>query len=89
MTNQHRDLARIVDKLRAPQWSSTEVSYTQQDAHHCKTLAEMNQGRLPSLLKYLIPAAVLGGVILAAALIHADPIGRTADVVANPHIEGF
>lgn len=38
---------------------------------------------------WYIPAAVLGGMMLATALIHADPIGRTADVVANPHIEGF
>jgi hypothetical protein len=38
---------------------------------------------------WIIPSAVLGGMLLFAALVHADPIGRTADAVANPHIEGY
>ena len=35
-----------------------------------------------------IAALVLAGMMFAA-LVHADPIGRTADVMSNPHIEGF
>ena len=38
---------------------------------------------------WIIPAAVLGGMLLFAALVHADPIGRTVDAVVNPHIQGF
>jgi hypothetical protein len=38
---------------------------------------------------WIIPAVVLGGMLLFAALVNADPIGRTADAVANPKLEGF
>jgi hypothetical protein len=38
---------------------------------------------------WIIPAVVLGGMLLFAAMVNADPIGRTADAVANPKLEGF
>lgn len=36
-----------------------------------------------------IIAAVFFGMLLAAVLVHGQPIARTADAMVNPHFEGF
>lgn len=82
MSSPHRDLGRIIDKLRAA------TDHPRPDMGQFADLRD--GGNLPRHRPWwYIPAAVLGGMLLFAAIVHADPIGRTVDAVVNPHLEGW
>jgi hypothetical protein len=67
------------------------MTHHDKPAHHCPDLERINRKPARSLPPgwWIFPFTVLGGMLLFAALVNADPIGRTADAVANPHLEGF
>lgn len=88
-----RPLKSIIDDLNADRANSAarEAALMQAGRDSMAPLADLrNGGNLPARrVSWLVPVAVLLGMALFAALVHADPIGRTADVIANPHLEGF
>tara|TARA_R110000822_G_scaffold229393_2_gene361645 strand:+ start:983 stop:1213 length:231 start_codon:yes stop_codon:yes gene_type:complete len=61
------------------------------DAHNCQMLADMNRDRQTPSGWWIIPAAVLGGMIIAALvfLAYSNAYARGIDAVNNPHLEGF
>ena len=94
MTHHTKPMLRLIDALRDEDTTTSVARYDtpRPDMGQFADLRDggnIDQPRRFVSGWWIIPSAVLGGMILAAALVHADPIGRTADTVANPHLEGF